>query len=136
MSHETNLIKDCMNCFNPRLRKIKISTIGDDLSFEVTHLGVEMFPRMEGQSRSFETFHNAPEIFETAKDTFLEILSEKSPFANFLINAREGNYGECLKDGFSQYEIDLCKYEMRTKIKKIVLDLVFDEFPNFSPQYC
>ena len=51
--------------------------------FEVTHLGVEMFPKMEGGHRSFETYHNMPKLFDLSNGTIT-------------IDTRHSNYIQCV----------------------------------------
>ena len=63
---------DCHNCFNPRLDYVEIdfsteeNLRGDSFTFEVIHMGAELFPIMEGGVRQITFVQNSPEArFQT-----------------------------------------------------------------------
>ena len=57
---------DCYDCFNPRLEYVEINFSTDDtirsdsLSFEIVHMGAELFPIMENGVRQINFVQNSP----------------------------------------------------------------------------
>ena len=55
---------DCYDCFNPRLDFIVMdfdtSARSDQLSFEIIHMGAELFPIMEDGVRQLTFVQNSP----------------------------------------------------------------------------
>ena len=59
---------DCYNCFNPRLDFVEMdfstdkSLRSDSLSFEIVHMGAELFPIMENGIRQITFVQNSPQV--------------------------------------------------------------------------
>ena len=59
---------DCYNCFNPRLDFVEMdfstdkSLRSDSLSFEIVHMGAELFPIMENGVRQITFVQNSPQV--------------------------------------------------------------------------
>ena len=127
--------QDCMNCFNARLIKAKLSTNDDSLGkfdFNITHLGVEMQTKIENGYRKFETIKNSPESHSIGSGEVIEGFKEKSPFANFLVELKNGHYLPC-KD-LLDTEKEQCKYEIRQELRSIAVEFVVSFIPNFPDQ--
>ena len=58
---------DCYDCFNPRLDFVEMDFSTDDsirsdsLSFEIVHMGAELFPLMENGVRQITFVENSPQ---------------------------------------------------------------------------
>ena len=57
---------ECYGCFNPRLDFVELDFLADDsfqsdmLSFEIVHMGAELFPIVEDGVRQITFVQNAP----------------------------------------------------------------------------
>ena len=127
--------QNCMNCFNARLIKAKLSTDDDSLGkfdFNITHLGVEMQTKIENGYRKYETIKNSPESHSIGSGEVIEGFKEKSPFANFLVELKNGHYLPC-KD-LPDTEKEQCKYEKRKELRAMTVEFVVSFIPNFPDQ--
>lgn len=134
MIHMNPSDQECMNCFNARLDKIKLVVDGDNFDFNITHLGTEMQVKMENGFRSFETIKSLPESWSVTAGEAMPKFNNRSPFANFLVEMRSGNYGECdvLPTDNEKKE---CQYKMRKTLKSFEIEFVITYIPNYPDQH-
>lgn len=133
---------NCENCFNPRLKNIRISfNLMDDVfdvfeyEFKITHMGTEAFPIVGNGVRRFTTYNNIYEIFTLNKTEAANPENvHRSPFANYMLTLTETSYAKCdmLQSGASEK----CRYQQRTKITDLAINFDIEFTPNFPDITC
>ena len=88
---------------------------------------------MEDGFRAFETIKSLPESFSIGSGQIIDAFKDRSPFANFLVELRSGNYLPC-KDLPTDEEKKECQYELRKQIKSIAIEFIISYIPNYPDQ--
>ena len=125
--------QNCMNCFNARLKQVKVLLDGAQLDFNITHLGSEMQIRVEDGFRAVETIKGQPESYSIGSGTFIENFKDRSPFANFFIELKATNYLPCESLATDAEKKD-CSYEIRKQIRSMSVEFIISHMPNFPDQ--
>ena len=127
---------NCMNCFNARISQAKVSVFAEsdeNLTFNFTHLGVQMQTKVENGYRSFPTTRSSPKTVQVLNNQTTTVFSDKSPFANFFIELSAEHYDKCkqLADSLKKE----CEYKERMQIMKLQVEFTVSYMGEYPDQH-